>query len=253
RFRAEFGRFKKAVLAKSRVAFRSFSEGLPLQWEGYKERIHQVANERLAVSTWRASEIGSGEILGRVIHAIKIEKSHEPGNNLVAWTLRYGPTGQAHRRLLEALEDQSACKKLERVLFDLYRDRIADAEAFELLAELIGRRYDVLAYLFFLKNWENYMPISPSNFDLAFKQLEVDVATAHKCSWENYLRYNAALQAVRRAIDNHGGIGPVRLLDAHSFCWMLARLGLPAQALSIQIPCRQQWHQFGGRSRPLAR
>lgn len=78
-----------------------------------------------------------------------------------------------------------------------------------------------LAYLFFLKDMRRFMPIRPTIFDRAFKVLGIDLVTARKCSWENYQRFNAALREVRSALALAADLTRVRLIDAHSFCWML--------------------------------
>src|SRR6185436_828808 len=84
-------------------------------------------------------------------------------NNLVEWTNRYGPKGVSHRRLVEARKNRLSRRKLEHVLFALYRRQVAESGVFEGLCALAGKRYDLIAYLFFLKDWERFMPISTSN------------------------------------------------------------------------------------------
>jgi hypothetical protein len=67
------------------------------------------------------------------------------------------------------------------------------------------------------------MPIGSTTFDKTFEALELDVRTAWKCSWANYQRYLGALNEIRVALSEMPGLSDVRLLDAHSFCWMLVR------------------------------
>jgi hypothetical protein len=52
----------------------------------------------------------------------------------------------------------------------------------------------------------------------------IDVVTTQKCSWQNYQQYNDALAEVTTALKEHAGIADARLVDAHSFCWMLVRV-----------------------------
>jgi len=67
------------------------------------------------------------------------------------------------------------------------------------------------------------MPIGSQTFDRAFRALEIPLKTAWQCSWENYQQYVAALQDVQAALTDYAGLGDVRLVDAHSFCWLLVR------------------------------
>ena len=69
---------------------------------------------------------------------------------------------------------------------------------------------------------DRFMPILPTNFDRVFHDLGIDLVTVRNCSWNNYQRFNAALSDVRRALTEMEGLTKVRLIDAHSFCWILA-------------------------------
>ena len=92
---------------------------------------------------------------------------------------------------------------------------------------MAGDRYDLIAYLFFLKDWMRFTPIAPTVFDKAFKLLGIDLVTTRSCSWENYSAYNSALVSVQQALKDVASVEDTRLIDAHSFCWMLVRLKLP--------------------------
>lgn len=158
------------MLAKSGQPFISFGTGLPYEWEHYKEVIYHEGRDLLAASTWEKADIGSGSILRRVREAIEIvllkkEGAEQIVNNLVDWDLRFGRTGQSHKSLLEAMEDEHKWHAYESLLFDFYRDESPSEAALEAtfvqLMNLAGKRYDFIAYLFFLKNWEQFLPISP--------------------------------------------------------------------------------------------
>jgi hypothetical protein len=69
-----------------------------------------------------------------------------------------------------------------------------------------------------------FMPIPPTTFDRAFRGLGIELVTLRNCSWENYQCFNAALGEVRKALASIDGLSNVRLIDAHSFCWLLERL-----------------------------
>lgn len=231
-FLEQFDRFKVAVAAhpESSGPFVSFGTGLPRKWERYKDVIYDEGRNQLGFEHWRQDEIGSGTILRRVISAIEIDvpdenpKKRVP-NNLVDWDSRFGPEQRSHRSLHEALDGTTNRFAYESLLYDFYRDELPPEDAFAALVEQAGRRYDFIAYLFFLKDWTRYLPISPANFDRAFAMLGVGLKTAWKCSWDNYQAYLGVLRQVRDALREEG-LDDVRLIDAHSFCYMLAKMEL---------------------------
>ena len=67
------------------------------------------------------------------------------------------------------------------------------------------------------------MPIQPTGFDRAFRALGSDFKTL-KCSWSNYNEYNANLHGVRSLIADFCNLNAVRLVDAHSWCWIFSTL-----------------------------
>lgn len=235
-FQSQFERFKKALLGSSRQDFRSFREGRPLEWEGYKEHVRTRARALLKFSQWEEKDIGSGWILDRVIYAIEIDEGPILRNNLVAWQPRFGPKSVPHRVLKEARLDGAKRFQLERAFYDLFRTDKSEGQLFESLRSLGVGRYDLMAYLFFLKDWDRFMPISTTNFDKAFRDLGVDLRTTRQCSWDNYCLYNEVLHQVLAALRDVTELEDVRLIDAHSFCWMLIRLKPPAAAPGPIIP-----------------
>jgi hypothetical protein len=222
-FDAQFARFRESVLQTSGSAFKSFQDGLAAQWEDYKPRLRERALGILDTGSWNENSIGEGKILDRVIASLEIrDRGH--ANNLVRWENRFGHANRSHHALLDARLNGDRRRDFERVLFDLYLDRSDTADAFERLRTLAGGRYDLLAYLFFLKDMQRYMPIATQTFDQAFAILGIDLVTTGRCSWENYNLYNDALLDVQRALRQRASIPDARLIDAHSFCWMLIRI-----------------------------
>jgi hypothetical protein len=124
------------------------------------------------------------------------------------------------------------------------------------LTALFARKYDFIAYLFFLRDWERFMPIAPSHFDLVFPMLDARVdgqllKTRKRCSWENYSSYNEAFRLVREALEGMG-IPRVRLLDAHSFCWMLGNCTVSESGSPLDIePPEPNTVDFEARARRL--
>jgi hypothetical protein len=233
-----FSRFDKQVRSKSGEAFTSFKVGLPARWEGYKEDLHKEALYRLDVRSWKRSEVGKGHILSRVIDAIQINvPSRNIVNNLVDWPNRYGHKHRSHRALLDARRNPKRRVEFEKWFFTFFKTSKSEEKAFEEFPELTrNRRYDLVAYLFFLKDWDRFMPIAPATFDKAFRLLGSDLVTSGQCSWANYARYNENLKEVQRALRDYQGIRDARLIDAHSFCWILIRLKLPPATQKPVIP-----------------
>ena len=222
-FHGAFDRFSELVKAKSGHPFRSFDEGLAAVWESYKLRLRDHALGILRSGEWVEDEIGSGAILNRTIEAIEIQDGHHT-NNLVFWQNRFGHANRDHRALLEAESDPARRDVLEALLFGLYRGDADEGVAFDELRDATGAKYPLLAYLFFLKDMDRFMPIQPTGFDRAFHALDISFTTLRQCSWANYAEFNATLDGLRPLIADAAGLDNVRLVDAHSFCWILSTL-----------------------------
>lgn len=230
-FAAEFDTFKTNVRRKSNQTFVSFRQGLPFEWEGYKRSLREDAVRTLDAANWRADEIGAGRIIECVVRAIESPRSASGDkNNLLRWENRYGHANRSHRALLDSRTDPVQLKRFESCLYDLYHDKRSDAESFRDLLDLAGKRYDLLAYLFFLKDAERFMPIGTTTFDEAFRSLGSSLVTQQRCSWDNYEQFNLTLAEISEALRTAGGVADADLLDAHSFCWMLVRLKLKLAA-----------------------
>lgn len=224
-FQNAFDHFQTLVQAKSGHPFRDFDEGLAAVWENYKPRLHDHANHILNSETWLESEIGSGSILERTIEAIEIQNSKlNLNNNLVFWQNRFGHANRDHRVFLEAKSSPNLRVEIERLLFELYRNDADDGIIFDKLSDLTGGKYPLLAYLFFLKDTNRFMPIQPTGFDRAFPKLSIDFTTLRQCSWENYSKFNEILNGLRPMIAHAASLETVRLIDAHSFCWIFTSL-----------------------------
>ena len=71
-FEHQFEVFKERILRKSGQPFVSFREGLPMEWEGYKEPLRTKALERLSTQNWQRHLVGRGDILRSLVSAIEI-------------------------------------------------------------------------------------------------------------------------------------------------------------------------------------
>ncbi|MDE0191063.1 MAG: hypothetical protein OXQ90_06870 [Gammaproteobacteria bacterium] len=223
RFDEQYHRFKSSVpLHNEGRPFTSFCEGVVAEWEDYKPYLRDRALGRLVPDIWTEEEIGSGAILHRTIDAIEVQ-GNGLTNNLVFWQNRFGDAKREHHVLIESASNAKRRRDLELLLFALYRDDSDEGDVFGELSELVGAKYRLLAYLYFLKDMDRFMPIVPTKFDRSFRDLGIDLVTVSNCSWENYQRFNAALGEVREALAKMDGLTNVRLIDAHSFCWILQK------------------------------
>ena len=223
RFAEQYHRFTSLVpLHDEGRPFTSFCEGVVAEWEDYKPYLRDRALGRLVPDTWTEAEIGSGAIIQRTIDAIEMQ-GNGMTNNLVLWQNRFGDAKRDHHVLVESTSKVKQRRDLERLLFGLYQGDLEEGDCFDELSELAGAKYRLLAYLYFLKDMGRFMPILPTAFDRAFRDLGIDLVTVSNCSWENYQRFNAALGEVRKALAKMEGLTNVRLIDAHSFCWILQK------------------------------
>ena len=224
-FAEQFALFQGLIAAESQGhPFTNFHEGLAAVWEGYKPRLRDHALKLLASDDWGAEWVGTGAILHNVIAAIEIQGSGDLKNNLVFWQNRFGHANRDHRALLEARTNASLRDELESLLYGLYRGGGDEGVTFDRLSELTGAKYPLIAYLFFLKDMDRFMPIQPTGFDRAFRALGIDFSTLRNCRWANYATFNETLQQLRPLIGEAVEIKNVRLVDAHSFCWIFATL-----------------------------
>lgn len=225
-FDAAWARFNRLITLNGKGhPFTRFTEGVAGAWENYKPRLRDHARSILASDDWAEADIGSGKILDSVIDAIEIQDGRtNQVNNLVFWQNRFGHANRDHRALIEARADARLGQPLERLLFDLFRSESDEGLLFNQLSELTGAKYPLLAYLYFLKDMDRFTPIQPTTFDRAFRTLNINLVTLRHCEWENYSAYNSALERLRQLIEARAGQSDVRLIDAHSLCWLLEQL-----------------------------
>lgn len=223
RFIAVFNKFNDDLRAYNGSRFVSFTTGVPAKWESYKPIIRSIALQRLEADKWTTNDVGSGKILAAVIRAIEIKESQDLRNNLVPWEPRHNQPSETGR-LREELGNGPARQRFERHVFDLFRERREPADILDDLVDLIGRRYSLIAYLFYVFDDNRFLPIGTTTFDKSFEQLGIDVRTTGRCSWSNYQEFIAAVRSVQAGLTSWVGVKEVRLIDAHSYLWLLVRL-----------------------------
>lgn len=174
-----------------------------LSQEGYKYNVYNNAQNILNFSNWSPSDIGTGKIAEKAIQAV------DEGANLVHHQQKLHFKNKVHENT----------QKAEHLLYNLYcGDK--DAQAFDDVVKFLGGKYDLIAYLFFIKNNEKYLPINSSNFDERFAMLSIPLRMSRNCSSQNYFSFVSCIDTLRQHMESYYGFD-VSLLDAHSVIWQL--------------------------------
>lgn len=174
--------------------------------EGYKFKVFEKQYARILSAHWQESDIGTGKIAETMIRVV------QNNSNLV------GPYQTMHFKNKTTNQLQDA----ELVLYNLYCSS-NDESAFNEAVNFFGAKYDLIGYLMFIKDASKYLPIRPTVFDGVFAQLGINLKTTANCSWQNYLSFIHVVNTIKDALASYFAI-EVRLIDAHSFLWQLARI-----------------------------
>lgn len=183
-YKALFVGFRSFVENKSGMRFHSFQGNTYTQEEeGYKDELYGVARRTLQLTTWKLEDVGTGRIAKRLVQAIEI-----PGNNLVPFKPKYGEADLPHKLIRDARTDKTKAKGVESCIYDIYKSD-QDEKSFSKAVEVFGKKYSLLAYLFFLKDKSRYLPIATKSFDFIFPALGAEFKTSAQCSWDNYTTF----------------------------------------------------------------
>ncbi len=179
--------------------------GIMVKNEGYKSFIPGKARDVLRFEEWDSSWIGSGNIKDRISKAVDMSA------NLMNF---YAKTDFKNRFVRNQFN-------AERAIYEIYKGN-DDKTAFEHATEVFGAKYPTIAYLFFIKDENKYLPTSPNCFDRAFKELKISFTMSSKCSWDNYSTFISLIREIGIYMPRYMDIQhEVRLLDAHSFVWVI--------------------------------
>lgn len=188
----------------------SFRSGFIDREEGYKHRIISRAKAILQAFAWEEPQIiGSGKIITLALHLLGIQPCDDGKiQNLVDYRDR-------DIFLKMSVKKQ---KEAEKLLYILYTsDR--DADVFKGLTQVLGCKYALISYFFFLKDSSKYQVVRPENFAERFSLIDAPVTCVMKCSWENYETYNSVLKEAQSFLGDCLN-EEITLTDAHSFIWM---------------------------------
>jgi len=216
KFGEVFDQFQNFIMDESGGRnFTGFSDGYIHERESYKEKLRDESLAILNTDDWGKDWIGNGDILRRIIQTLELKN-----NNLVGTRGKFGPNSVPHRKMIKALDDGINLRLLEQTIFDLFNTNEEVEIIFNQLVDLIGKQYSVIAFLFYLKNDREYLPISTTNFEYAFKTLGCQLTLSRNCNWKNYKSYLSVVGQVKDALESSMNQN-INLIDAHSFCWLL--------------------------------
>lgn len=198
-------------LATKGETFKAFkSSAFVDRDENYKYAVYDQAKESLEQQWWKQSDIGTGKIQAKVKDAIKTKLVYEyqwHNNNLVDWRKR------------DDFAKLPVSNSLETILFNFYKNKTKDSEVFE---EFLSLRlsYQIIAYLFFIKDRNRYLPITQERFDEIFELIGIpEFKTSYNASWDNYSQFIDIIKQVRDFLKTKDP--NTTLLDAHSFLYIL--------------------------------
>ena len=197
------------------ISFRD-SNGFLGREEDYKSRIAEEARVALKFSSWNESWIGTGKIADCARNAIGKAGNLVNVNQQIDFRNRLDPDSSKFR------------PEAEKVLYEIYRgsfcgdDTRSEADAFEKAVEVFGAKYDVIAFLFFIKDDSRFLPISTGHFDKGFAALKINYITSYRCSWKNYQGFIGIIKEIRDVMEEVLPLQSTpRLIDAHSFVWVI--------------------------------
>lgn len=192
------------------ISFRN-SMGFLGREEDYKSRIAEAARKALNFNRWTESWIGTGKIAKCARKAIGESGNLVDNHQRTDFRNRLDPNRPEYQ------------PEAERVLYDIYCNPSGDeSTAFANAVKVFGAKYDRIAFLFFIKDDSRFLPIRSWNFDEGFKALNIDYETACRCSWENYQGFIGIIKEIRAVMEDMLPMqGTPRLIDAHSFVWVI--------------------------------
>lgn len=200
--------YKTTGVCRDRISFTD-QNSLIGREEDYKYAAAINGRKVLDVEYWKKDWIGTGKIAAKASKAIGTAGNLVNRNQQIDFKNRLNPDHPKYK------------PDAERVLYDIYCGVDAKS-AFEQAVNTFGAKYDTIAYLFFMKSYDQYLPISPGNFDRVFLSVGIEFETSFRCEWSNYCKYIAIIREVQNLINEYLPLdSEARLIDAHSFLWFI--------------------------------
>jgi hypothetical protein len=199
--------FKEIIKELDGMDFVSFDTDSSLKKEeDYKFDIYENARDIIKYADWKEKDIGTGKIHETIVKTINVKSNNLEGNNLV----NYWIVKDNFKKIKPTVE-------FEKTLYKFYKSK--DYEYKILFNNLysLGLTYNLIAFLFFIKEKNQFLPISQKRFDEIFEEIEINFKT-NETTWENYESFLNIIKQVKeylkKNLDNK-----TELLHAHSFLW----------------------------------
>lgn len=98
-------------------------------------------------------------------------------------------------------------------------------QAYNDAISFFGLQFSLIAYLFFVRDSQFYVPISPANFDRSFELIGKEYIDCPKLSrngnWKVYCAFIQCIKDIKQQLSNRYPDENVTLLDAHSVLWIM--------------------------------
>ena len=133
-----------------------------------------------------------------------------------------------------ASESRDTQLKVGRVLYNIYKSKgeIEERHAFDDAVAVFGGKYDTIAYLFFIKDSSRFLPVSTRHFEKSLKSVGINFKLSGQCSWDNYIGFIEIVRDIQDVMIQMLPDVEIRLIDAHSFLWVIGEDGRPTDFLN---------------------
>ena len=191
-----------------------FHSGWLSEQEGYKRYIWHEAQKILKCNEWLENDLPGRDITNRVLKCMDIKIETGKPQNLLDYRYKI--------HFQKILEEKP--QEVEDLIRRIYCSP-DEEQAFRQGCALFGKRYPLMAFLFFLKGEGGdsagtirYLPISPKNMESRFDRLGIQSECLSECTWENYQEYLCIFDDVQKRLQEQLNLD-VEKIDAHSLVW----------------------------------
>lgn len=210
----------------------SFDSGFLAEAEGYKYSIWQKAQSILECATWTKDNLRKYHIAQRMLSCINMSPASGEKQNLLNWhDVEY---------FKDVIADHP--QQIEDVLYQIYCTN-DDEKSFNSAIRLLGNRYPLISFLFFLKEKTDftargpyYLPVRPQTINRQFQKLGIQTdCLTDGCTWHNYQEYLQILSDVQKRLRTQLDAAAT-MLDTHSFVWSMWLLDKQDSSSLSQLP-----------------
>lgn len=209
-----------------------FHSGWLSEQEGYKRYIWHEAQKILKCNEWLKNDLSGHDITNRALKCMGIKIETGEPQNLLDYRYKIH-----YKKILEEKPQE-----VEELIRRIYCSP-DEEQAFRQGCALFGKRYPLMAFLFFLKGEGGnpagtirYLPISPENMKSRFDRLGIQSDCLSECTWEHYQEYLHIFDDVQKRLQEQLNLD-VEKIDAHSLVW--ATWILDDNAYSVSETARQ--------------